>query len=77
MIIEHYFKVHFVQKQAKRKFATFDENHGLTPFEKISTWRLCKIHIFSLGRLVFQLDGQQTLFQGPFCVKISKENSIF
>ena len=53
MIIEHYFKVHFVQKQAKRKFATFDENHGLTPFEKISTWRVYKIHIFSLGRLVF------------------------
>ena len=51
MIIDHYFKVHFVQKQAKRKFATFDENHGLTPFEKISTWRLCKIRIFSLGRL--------------------------
>ena len=74
MIMGHYFKVHFVQKQAKRKFATFDENHGLTPFEKISTWRLCRIRIFSLGRL----DGQQTLFQGPFCLETTKEeNSIF
>ena len=118
MIRKHYFKAHLVQKQAKRKIPTFDQNLGLIPSEKSSlvtlkiqyflyfrracfltwwssniiskfilcknkqrgslqlltkiigfplekshyAWRLCKIHIFfGLERLVFLLDGEQTL----------------
>ena len=34
MIRKHHFKAHFVQKQAKRKIPTFDQNLGLIPLEQ-------------------------------------------
>ena len=45
MTRKHYFKAHFVQKQAKRKIPFFDLNYGLTPLEKSS--------LVTLGGLVF------------------------
>ena len=34
-------------KQTKRKFPNFDQNHGLTPLEN-PLCRLCKINIFEV-----------------------------
>ena len=48
------------------------------PLEKSHYGDFVKSIFFSLERLVFLLDGEQTLFQGPFCFKTNKEeNSIF
>ena len=79
MIIRHYLKAHFVQKQTEVIFPVFDQNHGFASL-KISICNvICvKSIFFSLGSLVFYLNGQQALFQGPFCLKTSEgENSNF
>ena len=79
MIIEQYFKVHFVRKQTKGKFATFEENHTF-PLEKSQYCEFVKsIFFFSLERLVFLLDAQQTLliFKAHFVSKQTKRKIPF
>ena len=47
------------------------------PWEKSQYGDFVKSIFFSLERLVFLLDGQQTLFQGPFCFKQTKRKIPF
>ena len=52
MIIKHYFKAYSVQKQTKRKFSIFDQNHGLNPLKK-NLVKLCKINILTVLKGLF------------------------
>ena len=69
MIIKHYFKAYSVQKQTKRKFSIFDQNHGLNPLKKNLVKR-CKINILTVLKGLFSKVGDyQMLFHGLFCPK--------
>ena len=76
MIIKDYFKVYSVHKQTKRKFSSFDENHGLTnPFEENPKWRLCKIHIFIVYESLFLRQwSSKHYFQAYFVPETIKDN---
>ena len=70
MIIKHYFKAYSVQKQTKRKFLIFDQNHGLNPLKKNLVWQLCKINILIVLKGLFsKVDDDQILFHGLFSAK--------
>ena len=51
MIIKCYFIAYFAQKQTKRKFPVFDQNHGLTAWKKPNMASVLNQY-FSLGGLV-------------------------
>ena len=70
MFVKHYFKAYSVQKQTKRKFSIFDQNHGLNPLKKNLVWHLCKINFLIVFKGLFsKVDDDQILFHGLFCAK--------
>ena len=53
----------------------------LTKIMGLPLWKSQYVHcvksiFFSVGSLVFYLDCQQALFQGPFCLKTSEDKNI-
>ena len=76
MIIRHYLEAHFVQKQTEVIFPIFDQNHRFASLKISICPLLLNRYFFSVGSLLFYLDCQQALFQGPFCLKTSEDKNI-
>ena len=78
MFIELNFKAH-LSKITLTGIPVFEQYRGLTPLKQFQYVRCVKsivsffFFFLNLERLVFLSDDQQTLFQGPFCPKTSKE----
>ena len=50
------------------KVQIFDENHGLTPFEKMQIFDFLKMTFYSLERLLFSLKRYLEVFPGVFSI---------
>ena len=71
MIIKPYFWAHFVQKETKRSFPIFDQNHGLTPLKKkrSNMASFVKFAFYCLEGFVSYFGEYQALFLGLICPK--------
>ena len=57
------------------KLPIFDQNHGLTPLQKIPNFRLFKLLVFIVcKRRFFFLQYRETHFPGLFCLESKDEN---
>ena len=58
------------------KVQIFDQNDGLTPFEKMQIFRLFENDLFySLERLIFSLKHYLEVFPGVFSIKTNMHES--
>ena len=54
-MIKHYSESYFDRKELKKKNSFFDQNHGLTRFEKYDCWDFERLHFFRAKKAFFSI----------------------
>ena len=57
------------------KVELFNQNHGLTPLQKLKFFEFLKMTFYSLERLVLSLKHYLEVFQGVFSIKTDMHGS--